>query len=130
MRSLLLAVLVLLPSSGLLALEALEGCIVRADTGEPVANAEVMILGRTGAARTDAEGRFTLLPDPRVPFEILVILPGERYMKPYLVESIPEDGPLLVRVSPLVEESVTVTAGAAPDIDSAPASAQAPPSPP
>ncbi len=123
MRSLLLAVFLLPPSSGLRALEALEGRIVLADTGEPVAHAEVTILGRQGKALTDAEGRFTLRPDPMVPFEILVILPGERYMKPYLVESIPEDGPILVRVSPLVEESVTVTAGAAPDIDFAPASA-------
>ena len=120
MRFLLLAVLGLLAPRGLW---ALEGRIVLAATDEPVANAEVTILGRTGKALTDAEGRFTLQPDPMVPFEILVILPGERYMKPYLVESIPEDGPLLVRVSPLVEESVTVTAGAAPDIDSAPASA-------
>ncbi len=43
-------------------------------------------------------------------------------MKPYLVESIPEAG-LEIRVSPLIEESVTVTAGAAPDIESAPANA-------
>jgi outer membrane receptor protein involved in Fe transport len=107
------------------ALWALEGRVVLADSGEPVANAEVTVLGRTGAALTDGDGRFTLEPDPRVPFEILVILPGERYMKPYLVESIPEEGPLLVRVSALVEESITVTAGAAPDIESAPASATA-----
>jgi outer membrane receptor protein involved in Fe transport len=120
MRFLLLCVLALFPSS---ALWALEGRVVLADTGEPVVHAEVTILGRTGAALTDADGRFTFLPDPAVPFEILVILPGERYMKPYLVESIPAEGPLLVRVSPLVEESVTVTAGAAPDIESAPASA-------
>lgn len=120
MRFLLLAVLALLHSSGLW---ALQGRVVLAGTEEPVANAEVTILGRTGTALTDAEGRFTLQPDPRVPFEILVILPGERYMKPYLVESIPEEGPLVVRVSPLVEESLTVTASAAPDIDSAPASA-------
>jgi outer membrane receptor protein involved in Fe transport len=119
MRSLLLAILLLLPARGLW---ALEGRVVLADTGEPVANAEVTILGRTGAALTDADGRFTLKPDPAVPFEILVILPGERYMKPYLVESIPAEEPLVVRVSPLVEESITVTAGAAPDIDSAPAS--------
>ncbi len=119
MRSLLLAVLVMARSSGLF---ALEGRVVLADTGEPIANAEVTILGRTGAALTDAEGRFALQPDPPVPFEILVVLPGERYMKPYLVEAIPESGPLIVRVSPLVEESVTVTAGAAPDIESAPAS--------
>jgi outer membrane receptor protein involved in Fe transport len=120
MRLLLLATLALLPSS---ALWALEGRVILADTEEPVANAEVTILGRTGNALTDSDGRFTLQPDPAVPFEILVILPGERYMKPYLVESIPEAGPLVVRVSPLVEESVTVTAGAAPDIESAPASA-------
>lgn len=122
MRLPLLAILLLLPSDGLW---ALEGRVVLADTGEPVANAEVTILGRTGAALTDADGRFTLQPDPAVPFEILVILPGERYMKPYLVESIPEAGPLVVRVSPLVQESITVTAGAAPDIDSAPASGTA-----
>src|SRR3990172_12534195 len=127
MRILLLAVLGLVAPSGLW---AFEGRIVLADTGDPLANAEVTILGRTGKALTDTEGRFTLQPDPMVPFEILVILAGERYMKPYLVESIPEDGPLLVRVSPLVEESVTVTAGAAPGIDSAPPDAQAPPSPP
>jgi outer membrane receptor protein involved in Fe transport len=120
MRLLLLAFLALLPSS---ALWALEGRVILADTEEPVANAEVTILGRTGNALTDSDGRFTLQPDPAVPFEILVILPGERYMKPYLVESIPEEGPLVIRVSPLVEESVTVTAGAAPDIESAPASA-------
>jgi outer membrane receptor protein involved in Fe transport len=101
---------------------ALEGKVVLADSGEPVANAEVTILGQTGAALTDSQGRFTLIPDPRVPFEILVILPGERYMKPVLIESLPEEGELVVRVGPLVEESITVTAGAAPDIDSAPAS--------
>jgi outer membrane receptor protein involved in Fe transport len=117
-RSSLLAVLALLPSSGLL---ALEGRVVLAGTGEPVANAEVTILGRSGAALTDADGRFTIEPDPPVPFEILVILQGERYMKPYLVESIPEEGPLVVAVAPLVEESVTVTAGAAPDTRSPPA---------
>ncbi len=119
MRSLLAALFVLVPSAPLF---ALEGRVLLADSGEPVANAEVVVLGRTGAARTDAEGRFTLKPDPTVPFEILVVLPGERYMKPYLVESIPETG-LEVRVAPLVEESVTVTAGAAPDIESSPASA-------
>ena len=119
MRLLLLSILALFPSS----LWALEGRVVLGDTDQPVANAEVTILGRTGAALTDSDGRFTLQPDPAVPFEILVILPGERYMKPYLVESIPEEGPLVIRVSPLVEESVTVTAGAAPDIESAPASA-------
>jgi outer membrane receptor protein involved in Fe transport len=105
------------------ALWALSGRVLLEVTGEPLRNAEVTVLGRTGAALTDAEGYFVLEPTPPVPFEILVILPGERYMKPVLIESLPEEGePLVVRVGPLVQESVTVTAGAAPDIEASPAS--------
>ena len=100
----------------------LQGKVVFEDSGEPVANAEVAVLGRPGAAFTDAEGRFTFTPAPSLPFEILVILPGERYMKPVLIESLPDEGSLVIPVAPLVQESVTVTAGAAPDIDSSPAS--------
>ena len=100
---------------------ALEGRVLLAESGKPVAGAEVTILGRTAAARTDADGRFVLQPDPTPPFEILVILPGERYLKPILVEALPEQGPLEIRVVPILEESVTVTAGAAPDVESAPA---------
>ena len=120
MRSLVFFTAALLTSTSL---RALEGRILLAANDEPVANAEVTILGRTGSVLTDSQGRFSFRPDPTLPFEILVILPGERYMKPQLVESLPADGILLVRVSPLVEESVTVTAGAAPDIESAPANA-------
>jgi outer membrane receptor protein involved in Fe transport len=100
---------------------AMEGRVVHRDTGEPIADAEVSILGHPGVVRTDEEGRFTWKPDPPVPFEVLVILPGGRYMKPVLVERIPSDGGLVLEVSPLLEESVTV-AGSAPRIDTAPAS--------
>ena len=117
-RSLWWACLPLLAGSQSL---ALDGRVVLAESGEPVAGAEVSILGRTVAARTDVDGRFVLLPDPSLPFEILVVLPGERYLRPILVEALPEQGPLEVQVIPVVEESVTVTAGAAPDIESAPA---------
>jgi len=85
-----------------------------------VARAEVSILGRPGSAVTDAEGRFVWQPDPVPPFEVLVVLPGERYTKPVLIESLPASGPLIVEVAPLVTEAVTVTAGAAPDIQTTP----------
>jgi len=98
----------------------LEGRIVN-EQGAPLVNVEVSILGRIDTARTDAEGRFTLKPDPAPPFELLVILPGGRYMKPVLVETLPAEEPLVIQVSPFVEESVTVTAGAAPNIELAPA---------
>ena len=99
---------------------ALEGRVVDREGKRPIANAEVSILGRPGSTVTDAEGRFSWLPDPTPPFEILVVLPGERYTKPVLVEAIPPDGPLVVEISALVAETVTVTAGAAPDIMTTP----------
>lgn len=104
---------------------ALDGLVLDDRTGRPVANAEVAILGRPGAVFTDADGRFTWKPTPALPFEVLVILPGERYTKPVLVERLPAIGPLEVRVAMLVEETVTVTAGAAPDIESTPGAATA-----
>ncbi|MFB3852403.1 MAG: TonB-dependent receptor [Vicinamibacterales bacterium] len=100
---------------------AIEGKVVHRDTKEAVANAEVSILGRPGVVRTDEEGRFVWKPDPTPPFEILVIMPGGRYMKPVFVEKLPSDGVLVLEVAPLLEESVTV-AGSAPRIDTAPGS--------
>ncbi|MEW5981195.1 MAG: TonB-dependent receptor [Acidobacteriota bacterium] len=104
---------------------ALEGRVVDARTGKPIANAEVTILGRPGAVYTNADGMFVWKPDPTPPFEILVILPGERFTKPVLVEEVSKDGPLEIRISPLIDETVTVTAGAAPDIEATPGSATA-----
>jgi outer membrane receptor protein involved in Fe transport len=99
---------------------ALEGRIVEKFTGRPVAKAEVSILGRPGSTITDTDGRFTWHPDPTPPFEVLVVLSGERYTKPVLIDALPAEGPLIVEVAALVAESVTVTAGAAPDIQTTP----------
>lgn len=101
---------------------AFEGRVVL-PSGAPVAGAEVSILGWTGTQRTDADGRFTWQPSPAPPFEVLVVLPGGRYMKPFAVAALPESGPVVIAIQPLVEEAVTVTAGAAPTIESAPANA-------
>ncbi len=103
------------------AVYAFEGRVVL-PSGAPVAGAEVTILGWTGTQRTDADGRFTWQPSPAPPFEVLVVLPGGRYMKPFAVAALPESGPVVIAVQPLAEEAVTVTAGAAPTIESAPAS--------
>jgi outer membrane receptor protein involved in Fe transport len=99
----------------------LQGRVVMEATGAPIAGAEVSVLGLTGAQRTDTDGRFLWLPDPVAPFEVLIVLPGGQYMKPFLVTSIPAGGLVTITVRPIVEESVTVTAGAAPSIESPPA---------
>jgi hemoglobin/transferrin/lactoferrin receptor protein len=101
---------------------AFQGRVVFQGTGEPAAGAEVTVLGRPGSARTDAQGYFTWTPDPSPPFEMLVILPGGRYMRPVLVQRLPKEGPVTIEVAPLVSETVSVTAGAAPWIETAPGS--------
>jgi outer membrane receptor protein involved in Fe transport len=99
-----------------------EGRVVNAQ-GDPVAGAEITILGRAGEARTDSEGRFTWTPDPPTPFEVLVVAPGGLYMKPVLVEKLPA-GVLELTVSPLLNEIVTVS-GSAGSIETTPAAGTA-----
>ena len=77
-------------------------------TGQPVVGATVVILGRTGEAVTDADGRFQWQPDPSPPFEMLVVLHDGTYMKPVTIERL-AGGPIDVTVHPLVSEAVTVT---------------------
>ena len=117
----LLAASLLLISFAAAPADALDGIVIDARTGQPVANAEVSILGRAGVARTDDQGRFRWEPEPTPPFEILVIMAGGLHARPVLVETVPASGPLTVTVEPLIEESVTVSA-AAPSIVSTPAS--------
>ena len=102
---------------------ATEGRVIDERTGKPMPKVEVTVLGRPGAVYTDGEGRFSWKPDLTPPFEVLVILPGERFTKPVLVEKVPADGILEIRISPLVDETVTVTAGTAPDIEATMANA-------
>ena len=102
-------------------LVALDGRVIDQRTGAPVANAEVSILGRAGSTMTDQSGRFSWKPDPVPPFEVLVILPGGRVLKPVLVESLGQGQPLRIEVTTLVEESITVT-GSAPSIEAPSAS--------
>ena len=102
---------------------ATEGVVIDERTGKPLAKVEVTILGRPGSVYTDANGRFSWKPDLTPPFEVMVILAGERFTKPVLVEAMPVDGPIEIRISPLVDETVTVTAGTAPDIEATMANA-------
>ena len=100
---------------------AFEGRVID-QNGDAVAGADVALLGYAGAARTDRNGGFVWTPDPATPFEVLVVLPNGTYMSSVVVTEIP-DGVLTIRVEPLLIEWVTVTSGAAPNIDAPPGSA-------
>jgi outer membrane receptor protein involved in Fe transport len=98
---------------------AFDGRLVNKGTGQPVAGAEVMIIGQTGSVKTDADGRFTWNPNPAAPFEVLVILPGGRVSKPAMVTSTNLSALVTIEVTSVLTEEVTVTAGVAPSIDAA-----------
>lgn len=97
------------------------GRVVDGKTQVPVAGASVVISGFAGVVKTDAEGRFTVAGHPQLPFQIIVILPSGQVARPFDVTSI--DAPVTdVPVNPVTDEAVTVI-GAAPSVDSSPASA-------
>ena len=108
--------LVLLSASPALAFKAR----VVDQQGRPVAKATVSIIGRTGEAVTDSDGRFEWKPDPPPPFEILVIDAGGTYARPVLINAVDAERELVITIAPLVSESLVVS-GAAPSIDSTPA---------
>ncbi|MGD8894604.1 MAG: TonB-dependent receptor [Acidobacteriota bacterium] len=98
--------------------------IVYLPDGRPAADARVLLLGQTGGARTGPDGRFSWVPEPRVPFQVLVVLPGDVNTAPILVEELPTDGSSLVLTVQLAAtDTVTVEAGASPHTEAPPANA-------
>ena len=100
---------------------AFRGRVVDRD-GKPVPNATISILGRTGEAITNQDGRFVWQPDPPTPFEILVIDSAGSYSRPILIETLDSASELVVTITPILNESVTVS-GSAPSIESTPGAA-------
>jgi outer membrane receptor protein involved in Fe transport len=74
---------------------------------------------QSGSARTDADGRFAITPDPKLPATLIVVgSRGEIYPPIYLETLAPE-----LRIDPAYRETVTVTTGVAPNIEGTPAAA-------
>ncbi len=104
------------------ALRALDGRLLFPD-GTPVAGAQVTILEHPGQSRTDQQGRFRWSPDPPVPFEVRVELPGGHDTLHAVVRETVSEGTLELVVRPLFREDLTVTAGNPARTGTTPASA-------
>ena len=88
-------------------------------SGKPVVGAQISVVGRTGSARTDAEGRFTINPTPTLPATLIVIGSRGEIFPPLHLDALSPE----LRLDPAFRESLTVTSGAAPNIQSTPAAA-------
>lgn len=113
MRKLPFLVLFLAPS-----LYAFQSRLVNAD-GRPVAGAQISVVDGKGTARTDAEGRFNIVPDPQLPATLIVVGSRGELYPPLYVEAFADE----VRLEPAYRESVTVSSGATPNIEGTPAAA-------
>lgn len=69
--------------------------------------------------RTDSDGRFAIVPDPKLPAQLIVIgSRGEIFPTIHVTVLEPE-----IRLLPAFRESVTISSGAAPNIEDTPAAA-------
>ncbi len=94
---------------------ATEGRVTDKRTGAPVVGAEVTVVGLPGSFRTGAKGEFSIKPDPKPPFVILVVLADGRVAKP--IEILKASARLDLTIEAAVSEEVTVAAGVAPSIE-------------
>ncbi len=100
---------------------ALDG-VVLSPEGKPYPAARVQIVGRPGVAVTGRDGRFHFESDPTPPFDVLISRADGVVLRPIRVTTLPK-GVLELRITPVVEEEVTVLSGSAPDVDLPPAAA-------
>lgn len=69
--------------------------------------------------RTGSSGQFVIVPDPKLPATLIVVGSRGEIFPPIHLESLAPE----VRLEPAFRESVTVTSGAAPNIEDTPAAA-------
>ena len=96
------------------------GRLVDAHNGTPIAGAEITIVGQRGSVRTDSDGRFRWPITPRMPVQLIAVLPDGRVARPIRIDSVNDAQALSLAADTTLSEFVVVT-GAAPTIDASPA---------
>ena len=112
----------LLPLLLALPAHAFDGRLLTPD-GSPVARARVGVVGHAGAAVTDDLGRFTLLPSPALPCELLIVRADGVLLRSAPISEIPAEGPVDIVVEAAASETLTVIGGLMPGPDLPPANA-------
>src|SRR5215210_7789745 len=118
MRRILFVLLFLSPALA----GAFDGLLLRPD-GSPAAGYQVSVVGLPISVTTDGEGRFRISPDPVLPFRLVATSPGGEVSAPIEIATIPEEGLLEAAIPATFQDSVTVTSGVAPGLETLPAAA-------
>ena len=98
----------------------MDGRLVDARSGTPIAGAEITIVGQRGSVRTGHDGRFRWPITPPMPVLLVAVLPDGRVARPIQLTSANDARELTIDADATLSESVVVT-GAAPTIDISPA---------
>jgi outer membrane receptor protein involved in Fe transport len=99
-----------------------DGRVIDARTGAPIAGAEIAIVGHRGSVRSDDAGRFRWPVAPQMPVDVIVVLPDGRVARSIRLTTLDATRDLTLSLDAIVTELITVT-GAAPTIDAAPGAA-------
>lgn len=97
-----------------------DGRVVDARSGAPVAGAEITIVGRRGVVRTDGAGRFRWPVAPLLPADVIAVLADGRVARPIRITAIVPALELTLSIDATESQFVTVL-GVAPSIDASPA---------
>jgi outer membrane receptor protein involved in Fe transport len=101
---------------------AFDGLLLHPD-GSPAAGYQVSVVGRPISAAVDAEGRFRISPDPGLPFRLVATGPNGEVSAPIEITAFPETGPVQAMIPAMFQDSVTVSSGVAPGLETPPAAA-------
>lgn len=96
------------------------GRVVDPHSGAVVAGAEITIVGRRGAVRTDDAGRFRWPIVPLLPVDVIVVLRDGRVARPIRLTAIDITQELTLSIDAAASQFVTVL-GVAPSADTSPA---------
>src|SRR5688572_15377907 len=101
----------------------IDGRVVDARSGAPVAGAEITIAGSRGAVTTDADGRFRWAVAPRLPADVIAVLADGRVARPIRLTAIAPAVELTLSIHAAESQFVTVL-GVAPSTDASPAASR------
>lgn len=97
----------------------IDGRLVDARSGAPIAGAEITIVGQRGSVTTDDDGRFRWPITPTMPAVVIAVLSDGRVARPIRLTGVDLAQMVTLAIDPTVSESVVVV-GAAPTIDISP----------